>query len=282
MIQVNPLAPSTSGSPIQDAITALGAQGGQINLAPGTYVIPRSLVLPSTGQVKIVGEGAYNTVIRVTADAPAILGTDVQRLTIQDLGLTGPGAGSSNGLSLLRQAAANTPLVSLERVVIQNFGGHGLEISNPIVCQLRQVVCETNGGHGFYLHGVEGGAAGTSTKLDACYAVANKGNGYQIAKMNYSALVACAADNNAEGYVLQDCQAVRLDACGVEGTTGGSAFIVGAGCQSVAIEHPWVSGCAAVPVVIQSGPARLVGLVDAPPPGATRPGAQFAEGVVLY
>lgn len=201
-----------------NAIASLPPGGGAIGLGAGIYRVSKPVAVRSA--VKLVGDGAYSTVIQqITPGQPGIIGIDVHDLDLMDIGVTGagPSATAAAGISLTRQSAANTAYVRLANVAVQNFSGDGIAISNPIVSQLSGVRALTNGGHGINLHGVPGGAAGTSCHLSACYAVGNAGSGYVLNKMAYSKLDACASDKNAVGYTLQSSSGIVMAACGAEG-----------------------------------------------------------------
>jgi hypothetical protein len=261
--------------PLTEALNALPQEGGILVIPGGTYTITKPLPLRS--RMKMVGDGAYGTVIhQTTPNQPAMVGTDVERIHIEGIGFTGPGknVGTATGIQMLRQSNPNTALISMQDVVIQQWGGAGLDISNPIVSVFTKVVSENNGGDGFYLHGVPNGAAGTSTSLTGCFTVNNGGAGYHLAKMVYTAFTACAADANAVGYLLESCQGVNLRACGAEGTLAqsgkydGSSFSLH-GSTNIGMDECWVYGSSATPVTVANGSsARIRGFTNNTPAAA--------------
>jgi hypothetical protein len=207
------------------------ADGG-FALPAGTFPVSRSLV-PPVG-CTIEGTGAYTSVLKVTTPGqPAIAMTDCSHVTMRGIGLTGPGraAGSAPGLLVVRDRAPNTFGLLLDDVVIQHFGGDGISAvrANLIVSAFRRVTCENLNGSGFDLTGVPDGAAGTSTSLTACFAVACGKSAYHLQKMNYCAFSACAADACGTGYVFEDCQGISVNCQGISVTACGAEGILAAG-----------------------------------------------------
>lgn len=222
MIDIREFGGTGDGATLNDysfanVIATLPPGGGAISLGPGIYRISKPITVRSA--IKLIGDGAYNTVIQQAAPGQSgISGVDIHDFDLVDIGITGagPATTAAPGISLTRQAAANTAYIGLRGVAVQSFSGDGIAISNPIVSRLDMVRALTNGGHGINLHGVPGGAAGTSCHLSACYAVANAGSGYVLNKMAYSKLDACASDKNAVGYTLRASDGIVMAACGAE------------------------------------------------------------------
>jgi hypothetical protein len=229
---VMPVPAGLSTTSDNAALLQAAIAGGGFALPPGTFPISRALV-PLAG-CTIEGSGSYCSVLKVTAAGqPAISMTDCSHVTMRGTGLTGPGTadGAAPGILITRSRAPNTFGLLLDDVVIQHFGGDGISAAraNLIVSAFRRVTCENVTGSGFDLTGVPGGAAGTSTSLTACYAVACGKSAYHLQKMNYCAFSSCAADACGTGYVLEDCQGISFAACGAEGiaATGATMYTDG-------------------------------------------------------
>jgi hypothetical protein len=227
-----PIPAGLSAASDNAALLQAAMDDGGFGLPAGTFPVSRALVPPAGCTIE--GAGAYRSVLRVTAPGqPAIAMTDCSHFTMRGLGLTGPGLapGSAPGLLIARSQAQNTFGLLLDDVVIQHFGGDGISAAgaNVIVSAFRRVTCENVTGSGFLLTGVAGAAAGTSTSLTACFAVACGESAYRLQKMNYCAFSACAADACGTGYVLEECQGISLAACGTEGiaATGATMYTDG-------------------------------------------------------
>jgi hypothetical protein len=208
-------------------LRAAVAAGGFV-LPPGTFPISSPLVIPATG-CTIEGAGSYRSILKVTSINPGLVLADSSRLNISGIGITGNGQnGNAPGISITRKSAPNTFGVRLTDVIIQQFGGNGIDgpSANLIVSKFTGVVCENVGGIGINLTGVPNGSAGTSVVLEGCYANACKQAGYYLEKMNYSVLSCCACDASGAGYILNQCQGISLEACGAEGVmaTGASTI----------------------------------------------------------
>ncbi|MEV6022223.1 hypothetical protein [Streptomyces sp. NPDC052036] len=115
---------------------------------------------------------------------------------------------------------ANPATVSLEfsRVTVKYFGGSGIDLSNPIVSTFNTVTSANNGNHGWTIHGVSGGAAGTSCSFVSYYADTVTNTGFHIDTMAYCSFVSCAADHCGIGYEVTGTgsQAISFTGCGTE------------------------------------------------------------------
>jgi hypothetical protein len=229
---VMPVPPGLSATSDNAALLQAAMADGGFALPAGTFPVSRALVPPAGCTVE--GSGSYCSVLKVTAAGQsAISMTDCSHFTARGVGLTGPGvtAGTAPGIAIARSRAPNTFGLLLDDVVIQHFGGDGISAlkANVIVSAFRRVTCENVTGCGFSLTGVPSGAAGTSTSLTACFAVACGKSAYHLQKMNYSSFSACAADACGTGYILEECQGISFAACGAEGiaATGATMYTDG-------------------------------------------------------
>jgi hypothetical protein len=139
-------------------------------------------------------------------------------LTIRDLTIKGPGSGSGRGIVLTRSVNPATVSLAFARVTVKQFGGTGIDLSNPIVSTFEAVTSANNGNHGWDIHGVSGGAAGTSCSFVSCYADIITNAGFRIDTMAYSSFVGCAADHCGIGYEVTGVgtQGISFIGCGAE------------------------------------------------------------------
>lgn len=217
---------------IQAAIDALPPAGGTVVFPTGTYLLSAAITVRS--ELRLVGEGdAASVLYQPNANVNGLVGTDIDRLTVENLKLFGPQTGSGVGILLLRDLHAATTYCTFRNLYVASWGSDGINISNPIVSTFSRVVSETNGGHGFHLQGVSAGAAGTSCGLTACYGNGNMQAGFRLFNMVYCALAGCAADSNGIGYLIDSCQGVTLVSCGCESGVNRSTNYPGTGFKFV-------------------------------------------------
>lgn len=248
---------------IQATFSAASANGGgTVYIPAGTYMISAALTLPTA--VSVVGEGMNISIIRQTNTSANVLysADNYRYATIKDLQIVGPGSGSGVGIYL--GFSATTPAdFTIQSVIIKNMGSHGIYTNTAIAASLANVRVQGCGGNGFNIF------SGTSITFEACYANANTGNGYQIDSVNYSALNACASDNNNTGYAANGSSAIVFNGCGSEQCAVGFRVLGGAGnidflCCKVFAETSigfWISG--------NSSFCFLIGSREATPNGAT-------------
>lgn len=251
---------------LQSAINALPAAGGVVYLPTGTYKLTSALTLRSN--LTLLGDGDGATVIQQTsANQHALTGSALNRIVIQGVYLVGTAAGTGCGLNLAKGANAATPYVTLRDVTFESFGQDGVAVENPIVSSFDRVIAVTNGRYGINLFGQNGGAAGTSTALKACYGNANGTAGIRLFNMVYCSLSGCATDHNPIGYLIDACQGVTLSGCGAEGnTTNGLKVNAGSGVTAAGL---WVYDNRGVGVLItgSAATATLIAATDNTPNG---------------
>ena len=203
---------------IQAAIAAAQPTGGIIFFPFGVYSISSALTC-YTG-VSFLGEGSEASFIQQTSTtANALVGVDVASISIQGILIEGPATGSGIGISFTWSAAGNVPYLDFRDVWVRNFGGDGLYLETPIVSHFDRVISQGNGGYGFNFP-----QAGTSCSFTSCWARQNAKAGYRFYESVYFSLVACAADNNGIGYLVDSAQSIHFSGCGSEGQllNGGS------------------------------------------------------------
>lgn len=253
---------------IQATINAVSA-GGVVYLPVGTYKISAALTV-FTG-VTLCGAGDNETVITQTSTtAHAISGVDIGYVTLTNLRLNGPASGTGTGIKFTRSVAGNIPYLNIKNVTIYQFGVDGIELSNPIVSTFERLNSVNHGAKGFNIHGVVGGAAGTSCSFTACYANTNATVGWYFENMVYTFLGGCAADGNATGYHFKGCQSLTAVGCGGEANTA-KAFAIEGG-FGITLSSPWVYDNRGIGVDVLGNAATvtLIGAIDnTPAVGAT-------------
>lgn len=203
---------------IQATIDAVPPSGGTVFVPAETYLTTDTLRGRPNLTIRGVGEGT-SVIHQANAETPAaIAGTDLTDFTLADLTIRGPGEGLGNGIDLSREVNPATVGLSFERVTVTEFGGTGIVLSNPIVSTFTKVTSSNHCGHGWNIHGVPGGAAGTSCAFTACYADTVQGAGFRLDTMAYCAFTACAADHCGIGYEVlgSGTQGISFTGCGSE------------------------------------------------------------------
>jgi len=247
---------------------ASGNGGGVVFLPPGTYKITSALT--TYNKVTILGAGINATTIRQTSTtAHGITGVDLAYPAIKELTITGPGSGTGAGIRWTLSSAAATTFPTLENLLVQSFGSHGISIQNSIVGTYSKVISQSNGADGFHIVGQTfPAAAGTSSNFNACFANANGASGYYLYNMVYCALNACAADNNAtNAYLFDTCQSIAVNGCGAESQTTNSFKINGG--FGVGLYNCWVyqNNGIGIWVTGNAGSVVLTGNTDNTPAG---------------
>ncbi len=202
---------------IQTAINSVPSSGGTVVFPAGTYKISSALVVRSNLILEGVGDGA-SVIAQSSTTANGLTGSDVTRVTLADLTVRGPGSGTGRGIVFTRSANPATVSLALARMTVTYFGGTGIELSNPIVSTFTGVTSADNGNHGWDIHGVSGGAAGTSCSFVSCYADTVTNAGFHLDTMAYCSFVGCAADNCGIGYEVTGIgsQSISFTGCGAE------------------------------------------------------------------
>jgi len=202
---------------IQTAIDAVPSSGGTVVFPAGTYKISSALVARSNIVLAGVSDGA-SVISQSSTTNNGLTGSDITRLTIQDLTFQGPGSGSGQGIALTRVSNPATVSLDFTRVTVKYFGDTGIDLSNPIVSTFTSVTSANNGNHGWNIHGVSGGAAGTSCSFVSCYADTVTNAGFHIDTMAYCSFVSCAADYCGIGYEVtgSGSQGISFTGCGTE------------------------------------------------------------------
>lgn len=244
---------------IQAAINALSAAGGVVTLPAGNYKLTDALTLRSN--LALLGDGDGATVVHQTgSNKNAMTGSALNKVAIHGVYFVGTGTGTGSGLALTKGANDAVPYLTLRDVTFESFGQDGVAVENPIVSSFDRVLAITNGRYGINLYGQNGGAAGTSCALTACYGNANGSAGIRLFNMVYSSMSGCAADHNPIGYLVDACQGVTLSGCGAEGnTTNGLKVNAGYGVTAAGL---WVYDNRGVGALV-TGSAATVTLIAA-------------------
>jgi hypothetical protein len=221
---------------INAAISACVAAGGGVVYFPaGNYKITGTLVASSylTFQGDGVGNagvpsGTQLSMSDVTGNTNVIAnagGTDIQHFTVRDMTIysgNGSPTGSGSAIKLNWNSLGSVPYCEFLNLKIVNFGGAGIDITNPIVTNFVNVIVQGGNSYGFYMHSSAG--AWTSVSFNACYALSNASDGFRMDTGTYFSMQGCAADHNtANGYHIINCQGATLLGCGAEYISADSA-----------------------------------------------------------
>lgn len=197
---------------IQNALNTANTNGGGVVYVPrGTYKLTAALnVFAGT---TLLGDGQQSSILsQSSTTANGLTCTDAVAVTIQGLQVKGPSSGSGIGVAFPLSVRSSIFEVSMRDMLVQSFGGDGVNMTTAIVSTLLRVESRLNGGIGFHLT-----TGGTSVSLVSCYANGNVGNGYELDSMNYSSLTACACDSSGgNGYFFSGCDAISVIGCGAE------------------------------------------------------------------
>ncbi|WP_370318335.1 right-handed parallel beta-helix repeat-containing protein [Actinoplanes sp. ATCC 53533] len=218
---------ATDRAAIQGALTPGGAQ---VLLAPGDFYIDEPIVLYSNQ--RLIGSGAGATKIHQVGTGHGITSTtagSINYVTIAGLTLVGTKAPDSCGIRLVPSPTqakpgelANITNITIEDCVTKGWGDCGVYLAAPIASRITRVQSADNTGDGFYVTTAQLGVdtstikAATSLVFEACYALGNTKNGFELDTVSYSSLTGCACDHGRRGYALYDCRAVTLTSCGAE------------------------------------------------------------------
>lgn len=212
---------------LQDDLNAVPA-GGTLHLAPNkTYRITAALSWPSGVSIDMHGSSIH----QASVNADALVCTDGTNVTLRNgniKGLTsGSPSGTGRGVVIAKSTGPNVSRITIENMLITSFGGNNVELGNPIITDLSNVDSQFSGAHGFSIHGVNGGASGTSVTLTSCYALGNVKAGYYVDTMTYCTFDACAADSNGIGYECVQCNGIAFVGCGAESQADHSGTVAG-------------------------------------------------------
>lgn len=252
----DPYSTAYSDAAFAKAFAAAGFWHGKVYIPPGVYLIQYSLDPLCNGTYSsayIYGAGPASSVIQQVSEVAHGMQIfnpkpqTINNVTIADLRLNGPGVGT--GCGIIAAATGGTSGIVqlvLDNLIVYLFPSHGIYTQNTIQSMFTNVQSVNNGGRGFWLYN------GTSTSIINCYANTNPNErGFYLQYMLYSGLFGCAADGNAIGYELFDCDNVNFVNCGAEITAAGSSGLDGSsfkinGCTTCSVLGGRALGNAAV------------------------------------
>lgn len=233
LVAIQPSGDTSGATDAQAIQNALVPGGAQVILAPGNFYINTPIVMYSNQ--RLIGAGAGATKIRQTGTGHGISSTNtgsVNYVTIAGLTLVGNRAAGSSGIHLTPDTNPADPTtftnitnITIEDCVVTSWGDCGVYLAAPIASRITRVQAANNGGDGFYVTKAyldtdpSKVKAGTSLTFDACYALGNTKNGYELDTVSYSSLNGCACDGGTRGYALFGCRSVTLTSCGAEAFT---------------------------------------------------------------
>jgi hypothetical protein len=248
---------------IQAAIAALPAAGGTVRLPAGTYKLTDAITLRSN--LTLIGDSDGGTVIRQSINNKnALTGVAVNRVTLENLWLSGPGTGTGDGINITKGGNAASPFLTLRNITADAFRD-GVSVENGIVSVFDRVIGHQCTRYGINLYGQTAGAAGTSVALNACYGDLCTTAGIRIYNMAYTSLHGCAADHNPVGYLIDSCQSVALTGCGAESNTTAGFRITGGFGNT--LTSPWVFDNKGIGIHVtgSAGTATVIGATDNTP-----------------
>ncbi|NLR59297.1 hypothetical protein HGH93_14365 [Chitinophaga polysaccharea] len=246
----------TSGLGIQDDYTALQNAinaANNIYIPAGSYAISKPLQITSSKTIS--GENSQKSKIikisnnKLGSSAPDL---DVDAIIVIDPAGTGYAVGVKiQDLQLLCTAALpceygiyfpRTQFTHMENIDIRNCK-HGIFTQNTFQSRFIATSC-TNVDYGFTWQPIsEDAISGTSCTFERCWALEVKRRGYNLAALQYSNLLNCAADHVGEdendtgessSYYLERCKGINLSACGTEDLKGRVLAIIN--CRRVTCE----------------------------------------------
>lgn len=199
---------ATNDAAILAAINSLPATGGILYFPPGYYYISDAIVLKS--YVHVMGAGPQATRIRQTNSTKnGFVATDTLYVTIEELTLIGPGAGTGIGMHFIYVAQV-TSYLTLRSLNLQSFGSDGIRVDRCIVSIVDKVISQGHLEHGFSV------LDGTSINFISTFALSCNRAGYNINSMNYLAMVGTAADFCGIGYRIVGSREISMIGCGCE------------------------------------------------------------------
>lgn len=258
---------------INNAITALGANGGRLLVPAGNYRVEGTINL--VDGLVIQGESSRRSRFYKPNDGNLLVGVDTDRFTLRDIFLVGPGQGVGNGnaLTITRSSLDALTAIDLLQVNITSFGGDGIDIDGPLANTFDRVYVTAVGGTGIYLHHSGTGGA-TSSTLSNCF-VAGAATGFWFDESNYMALLGCASDDTTTAYRMTTCFAMSMVGCGAEIAT--NAIRLEQACRGISIESFYMLGMTGSGIYTNDAQVFLTGLYEEPGSGtysveATGPG----------
>ncbi|BAG41641.1 hypothetical protein [Ralstonia phage phiRSL1] len=207
------LALSTMMATLQSA-----GQVVDVYFPAGLYLVSGSGIVGNQFIGRIHGDGPTASVIQAASSAmtsPALsFSSTADGITIQDIGILGPGQAAGAGQDGVVIANGSSP-VRQPRLVnceVYNWPGRAFNISTPIAGVAENCRVQNNV-HGFYLNG------GTSFTFINCYPNGNLKSGYWLNGTTYSAAIGCAADTNGVAWLLSGVTVFSMVGCGNEAGT---------------------------------------------------------------
>lgn len=259
---------------INNAIAALGANGGAVFFPAGDYRVEGTITL--VDGLSLVGESSRSSRLYKPNDGNLLVGVDTDRFSVRDIYLVGPGqgVGTGNALTITRSALDAITAVDLVRLNITSFGGNGIDIDGSLANTFERVYVTAVGGTGIHLHhsGVNVGA--TSSTLQNCF-IAGATTGIRLDECVYMSLLSCAVDDTTTAYHLSTCFAVAMVGCGAEVAT--NAIVADTACRAISIDSFYMLGMTGSGIYTNDAQVWLNGLYEEPGSGtysveATGPG----------
>lgn len=212
------------------AVAAVGADGGgTVWLPNGEYTLPSTLMIEDDW-VSLVGESPNAVRLFYSGDGSAIDITATQGVALQNLRLTGSGA-ADVGVTVGWEGSYTGYDYSLSRMTIEGFDTAAVHVVNAEHSTFDRVLARTSG-IGFLVDNSRhtGGQAGISNTWNACRALSNVGDGWDVGSQIASTWQNCQAIANGGDWQFRvrgsnfACRFVGLD---VEDTNNGDGLSLG-------------------------------------------------------
>lgn len=212
-------------------LSTSGARGGWVEFTPGSYVINQLILIESNKVVNVRGHGEGSEIRRSNSGTIFEI---KQNITIKDLFLTGPMAGTSNGIYM---NAANVARV--ENIIFQNQVT-GIQLHDTFAAEIVGCIFNVCFSYGVY---ADTGAHNTVLERNNFFSCGVANNGQAIAfAVNSDNLI---IDNNDFEFcnvnlLLQDCRSVSIKNNYMEYHSTAWALFGGT-CTGIVVESNWIA-----------------------------------------
>lgn len=208
-------ADPTGTSDSTSVFTAAAATGGLWWVPKGTYLVS-SAIAPGA-DTGFMGAGPNLSVLHMTSTTANVFDTSsqasVNRMRLENLGITGPGSGTGIGVKIATSGGAAATWLTLRNLLIYGMGGDGFQATDMIVSTVENVTAESCGGRGLaFLKNVFGC---TSTSVLNSYGDSCTGTGIYVSGASHMAFHACPSDDNGgAAFDIEGCEAISFSGCG--------------------------------------------------------------------
>lgn len=211
---------------IQNAITSLGATGGNIFFPKGTYKITAQISLATKDSLLFKGVGA-NSIIRVDGiTGHGFVFSQSTNIKFKDLKFVGDGIGAGNNhgaINFLIGGNSENPNHSFENIIITDFSDTALQIQGPQVCSFENVILENIGGDGIRVF------SGNSVKLSNISVLTCDQAGITLDDIGYASVSDSKMDACGIGYIALNSYGITYKSCSAVNSSNNSLSYPGYG-----------------------------------------------------